>query len=211
MMSPNCFPCSTADCIFYKCFSYVVTLVQSVFTKCPFGTGQLLGLLGAFSRIAHPSNLSHAWHRHLLGVLSQTPTSAAARSVPVRERTDGSLACTAFSSERSSNRRHFCWSSVTDNKPTRCEIDRMNSSLEYKSKDRHAYTYIKSETVIIVTLQLHLLFGRHFYPKRLTESTFVEVDSNISLWYIKIRIEQVSSVHSCKANRTSFIIAWLPA
>jgi len=29
----------------------------------------------------------------------------------------------------------------------------------------------------------------------------------ISLWYIKIRIEQVSSIHSCKADRTSFIIA----
>jgi len=54
-------------------------------------------------------------------------------------------------------------------------------------------------------------FGRHFYPKRLTKSTFVERDSNISLWYIKIRIEQVSSIHNCKANRMSFIIARLPA
>jgi len=35
-------------------------------------------------------------------------------------------------------------------------------------------------------------FGRRFYPKQLTKSTFVERDSNISLWYIKIRIEQVS-------------------
>jgi len=34
-------------------------------------------------------------------------------------------------------------------------------------------------------------FVRRFYPKRLTKSTFVEGDSNISLWYIKIRIEQV--------------------
>jgi len=32
-------------------------------------------------------------------------------------------------------------------------------------------------------------------------------DSNISLWYIKIRIEQVSSIHNYEANRTSFIIA----
>jgi len=31
-------------------------------------------------------------------------------------------------------------------------------------------------------------FGRHFYPKQLTKSTFVERDSNISLWCIKIRI-----------------------
>jgi len=36
-------------------------------------------------------------------------------------------------------------------------------------------------------------FGRCFYPKRLTKNTFVERDSNISLWYIKIRIEQVSA------------------
>jgi len=54
-------------------------------------------------------------------------------------------------------------------------------------------------------------FGRRFYPKRLTKSTFVEGDSNISLWYIKRRIEQFSSIHSCEANRTSFIIARLPA
>jgi len=49
-------------------------------------------------------------------------------------------------------------------------------------------------------------FGRCFYPKRLTKSTFVERDSNMLLWYMKI-IEQVSSIHSCKANRMSFIIA----
>jgi len=54
-------------------------------------------------------------------------------------------------------------------------------------------------------------FSRLFYSKRLTKSTFAERDSNISLWYIKIRIEQVSSVHNCKINRTSFIIARLPA
>jgi len=44
-------------------------------------------------------------------------------------------------------------------------------------------------------------FGRRFYPKRLIKSTFVERDSNISLWYIKIRIEQVSGIHSYEANR----------
>jgi len=38
-----------------------------------------------------------------------------------------------------------------------------------------------------------------------------KADSNISLWYIKIIIEQVSSIHNCKVNRTSFIIARLPA
>jgi len=30
-------------------------------------------------------------------------------------------------------------------------------------------------------------FGRRFYPKRLAKSTSVEGDSNISLWYIKIK------------------------
>jgi len=32
-------------------------------------------------------------------------------------------------------------------------------------------------------------------------------DSNISLWYIKIRIEQVYSIHSYEVNRMSFRIA----
>jgi len=32
-------------------------------------------------------------------------------------------------------------------------------------------------------------------------------DSKISPWYIKIRIEPLSSIHSCEVNRTSFIIA----
>jgi len=36
---------------------------------------------------------------------------------------------------------------------------------------------------------MQLLNGRHFYPKRLRKSTFVEGDGNISLWYIKIGIE----------------------
>jgi len=45
-------------------------------------------------------------------------------------------------------------------------------------------------------------FGRRFYPKQFRKSTCVEGDSNISLWHINIRIEQVSSIHSCKANRT---------
>jgi len=54
-------------------------------------------------------------------------------------------------------------------------------------------------------------FGRRFYPKRFTISTFVDGDSNILLWYIKIRIEQVSSIHNCKVNGTRFIIARLPA
>jgi len=53
-------------------------------------------------------------------------------------------------------------------------------------------------------------FGRRFYPKRLTKSACVEGDSNVSLWYIKIRIELVLSVHSCEANRTSFIIVAFP-
>jgi len=51
----------------------------------------------------------------------------------------------------------------------------------------------------------------HFDPKRLAKRTFVEGGSNISLWYITIRIELVSSIHRYKANRTSFIIARLPA
>jgi len=49
-----------------------------------------------------------------------------------------------------------------------------------------------------------------FYPKRLTKSTFVEGDSEISLRYIKMRIEQVSSIHSYEANRTSGIRAEVP-
>jgi len=52
-------------------------------------------------------------------------------------------------------------------------------------------------------------FGGRFYPKRLKKSTFVEGET--AIYHIKIRIEQVSSIHSCKANRTSFIIARLPA
>jgi len=39
----------------------------------------------------------------------------------------------------------------------------------------------------------------------------VEGDSNICLWYIKIRIELFSGIHSYKANRMSFIIAELLA
>jgi len=54
-------------------------------------------------------------------------------------------------------------------------------------------------------------FGTLFYSKRLTKSKFVERGDNISLWYIKIRIEQDSSIHSYKANGTSFIITRLPA
>jgi len=44
-------------------------------------------------------------------------------------------------------------------------------------------------------------FGRRFYPKELTKSTIVEGDGNISLWYIKIVIEQVSSIHIYETNR----------
>jgi len=36
--------------------------------------------------------------------------------------------------------------------------------------------------------------GRSFYPKQLAKSTFVEGDRNILQWYVKIRIEQVSSM-----------------
>jgi len=48
-------------------------------------------------------------------------------------------------------------------------------------------------------------FGRRFYPKRLTKSTFVEGIYNISLWYLKIRIELFSSIPIYETNRTSFI------
>jgi len=51
-------------------------------------------------------------------------------------------------------------------------------------------------------------FRIRFYPERLTKSTVVEGDSNILLWYIKIRIEQVSSIHSFEPNKTSFINSW---
>jgi len=53
--------------------------------------------------------------------------------------------------------------------------------------------------------------GRRLYSKRLTRSTLVEGDSNIWLWYIKIRIELFSRIHSYEASRQSFIIAKLPA
>jgi len=64
--------------------------------------------------------------------------------------------------------------------------------------------------IIIITFTFRA-FGRRFYPKQHTKSTFVERESYISLWYIKIRIEQVSSIHNRKVNRMSFIIAMLPA
>jgi len=54
-------------------------------------------------------------------------------------------------------------------------------------------------------------FGRRLYPKRLTKSTFVERETAIYHCGLKIRIEQVSSIHSYKVNRTSFIIAGLSA
>jgi len=44
-----------------------------------------------------------------------------------------------------------------------------------------------------------------------SKATSVEGDSDISLWYIKIGIEHVSSIHNCKVNRKSFITAKLPA
>jgi len=55
-------------------------------------------------------------------------------------------------------------------------------------------------------------FGRRFYPISVyTKSTFVEGDSYIPLWCIKIRIELFASIHSYEANIKSFIIAKLPA
>jgi len=54
-------------------------------------------------------------------------------------------------------------------------------------------------------------FGIHFHPKRLTKSIFVERESKISLWYIKIGIELFSSIHIYETNRTIFVIAKLPA
>jgi len=75
---------------------------------------------------------------------------------------------------------------------------------------------VRVVVVVLVVVVVHLqftfrAFGRCFYPKRLTKSTFVEGDCDISLCSIKIRIEQVSSIHNCKINRKSFIIAKLPA
>jgi len=61
-------------------------------------------------------------------------------------------------------------------------------------------------------MHLYLLLGHLvLLSKGLTKSTFVERDGNILLWYINIRIQQVSSIHSSKVNRTSFIIGRLPA
>jgi len=69
-------------------------------------------------------------------------------------------------------------------------------------------------SLFFFNLRLNLHSGHladAFIQSDLQKSTFVDGDSNISLRYIKIRIEQVSSIHSCKVNSTSFIIARLPA
>jgi len=60
-------------------------------------------------------------------------------------------------------------------------------------------------------IHLHLGHLADAFIQRLTKSTFVEGDSNISLWYPKIRIELFSSIPIYVKNRTIFIIAKLPA
>jgi len=52
---------------------------------------------------------------------------------------------------------------------------------------------------IRIHLRLHLgHLADTFIQSDLQQSTSGEGDCNIPLWYIKIRIEQVSSIHSCK-------------
>jgi len=88
----------------------------------------------------------------------------------------------------------------------------LNFLKEKRVKEAKTKGVVSIKKVYIFTFAFTFrAFGRRFYPKRLTKSTFVEGDSDISLWYIKIRIEQVSSIHSCEANRTSFIIVRLSA
>jgi len=72
---------------------------------------------------------------------------------------------------------------------------------------------------IAMTGHLHLLL--HLHLGHLAES-FIQSDLEkvhllkekaiycISLWFIKIKIEQISSIHNCEVNK-SFIIARLPA
>jgi len=60
--------------------------------------------------------------------------------------------------------------------------------------------------ISVFTLTLTFTFGEFGRLGR-----FVEGDSNISLRYIQISIEQVSSIHICEAIRMSFIIARLSA
>jgi len=51
---------------------------------------------------------------------------------------------------------------------------------------------VSNYTVLLTTFTFTFrALARCFYPKRLIKSIFVERDRNISLWYIKIRIEQV--------------------
>jgi len=71
-------------------------------------------------------------------------------------------------------------------------------------------TFLPMLVASSMKLYVVVTFGRHFYPKRLTKSTFVEGNSYISLWYIKIGIEMFSSIHIYETNRTSFVITKLP-
>jgi len=62
----------------------------------------------------------------------------------------------------------------------------------------HTHAHTDTDTHTHTHTHTHTFTFRAF--GRLTKSTFVERDTTISLWYIKIRIEQVSSIHNCKAN-----------
>lgn len=62
----------------------------------------------------------------------------------------------------------------------------LTHSLTYSQTHPHTHTLTHSHVGHLVDT----------YPKRLTISRFVERDSTLSLRYIKMTIEQVSSVHS---------------
>jgi len=74
-------------------------------------------------------------------------------------------------------------------------------------------------TTLLERWSSHLADNLHLHLGHLADASIqsdlqrvhLSTDSNISLWYIKIRTEQVSSLRNCKVNRTSFIIARLPA
>lgn len=63
------------------------------------------------------------------------------------------------------------------------------------------YLLITGRTLTSLLPQLHLhfsfrAFGPCFYPKRLPINTFIVRDSNVLLWYIKIRIQHVSRIQN---------------
>jgi len=79
----------------------------------------------------------------------------------------------------------------------------------------HPDTTRRTQRYLTLSLHSHThIYISGIFQTLLSKATYKEYicwkrDSNISLWYIKIRVEQVSSIYRCEVNRTSFIIASL--